>query len=59
VLRTSEAVEFARAVNPPRNLANHDRICCEAGLGIDSGTWPHACPTPAKSTWASPDGAEL
>ena len=33
-LKASEAIEFARAVKAPRNLAIHDRIYTEAGHGI-------------------------
>lgn len=33
-MRASEAIEFARAVKAPRNLAIHDRIYSGAGLGI-------------------------
>jgi L-ascorbate metabolism protein UlaG (beta-lactamase superfamily) len=33
-LKASEAIEFARAVRAPRNLAIHDRIYSEAGHGI-------------------------
>ena len=33
-LKASEAIEFARAVKAPRNLAIHDRIYSEAGHGI-------------------------
>ena len=33
-LKTSEAIDFARAVGAPRNLAIHDRIFSEAGLSI-------------------------
>jgi L-ascorbate metabolism protein UlaG (beta-lactamase superfamily) len=33
-MRVSEAIEFARAVKAPRNLAIHDRVYSEAGLGI-------------------------
>jgi L-ascorbate metabolism protein UlaG (beta-lactamase superfamily) len=33
-LKASEAVEFARAVRAPRNLAIHDRIYTEAAHGI-------------------------
>jgi len=33
-MRASEAIEFARAVKAPRNLAIHDRVYSEAGLGI-------------------------
>lgn len=33
-MKTSEAIDFARAVEAPRNLAIHDRIYSEAGLGV-------------------------
>lgn len=33
-LKASEAIEFARAVKAPRNLAIHDRIYSEAGHGF-------------------------
>lgn len=33
-LKASEAVDFARAVKAPRNLAIHDRIYTDAGHGI-------------------------
>lgn len=33
-LKVSEAIDFARAVRAPRNLAIHDRVYSEAGLGI-------------------------
>ncbi|GAB3195567.1 MBL fold metallo-hydrolase [Nocardioides hungaricus] len=33
-LKASEAIDFARAVRAPRNLAIHDRVYSEAGLGI-------------------------
>lgn len=33
-MRASEAVEFAREVKAPRNVAIHDRVYSEAGLGI-------------------------
>ena len=36
-MRASEAIEFARAVKAPRNLAIHDRVYSEAGLGIVDG----------------------
>jgi L-ascorbate metabolism protein UlaG (beta-lactamase superfamily) len=36
-MRVSEAVEFARQVRAPRNLAIHDRVYSEAGLGIVDG----------------------
>ena len=36
-LKASEAIDFARAVGAPRNLAIHDRVYSEAGLGIVDG----------------------
>ena len=36
-LKASEAVDFARAVGAPRNLAIHDRVYSEAGLKIIDG----------------------
>lgn len=36
-MRASEGVDFARAVKAPRNLAIHDRVYSEAGLGIVDG----------------------
>lgn len=36
-LKASEAVDFARVVGAPRNLAIHDRVYSEAGLGIVDG----------------------
>ena len=36
-LKVSEAIDFAREVGAPRNLAIHDRVYSEAGLGIVDG----------------------
>lgn len=36
-LKLSEAIDFARRVGAPRNLAIHDRVYSEAGLGIADG----------------------
>jgi L-ascorbate metabolism protein UlaG (beta-lactamase superfamily) len=36
-MRASEAIDFAREVRAPRNLAIHDRVYSEAGLGIVDG----------------------
>lgn len=33
-MKASEGIDFARAVKAPRNLAIHDRVYSEAGLGI-------------------------
>jgi L-ascorbate metabolism protein UlaG (beta-lactamase superfamily) len=36
-MKASEAVDFARLVGAPRNLAIHDRVYSEAGLGVIDG----------------------
>ena len=36
-LKVSEAIDFAREVGAPRNLAIHDRVYSEAGLSIIDG----------------------
>lgn len=36
-MRAAEAIEFAREVRAPHNLAIHDRVYSEAGLGIVDG----------------------
>jgi len=36
-MKASEGVDFARLVGAPRNLAIHDRVYSEAGLGIVDG----------------------
>lgn len=36
-LKVAEAIDFARAVGAPRNLAIHDRVYSDAGLGIVDG----------------------
>ena len=36
-LKAAEAVDFAREVGAPRNLAIHDRVYSETGLGIVDG----------------------
>ena len=50
--RRREAIDFARAVGAPRNLAIHDRIYSEAGLGIVDGHMDACCPRgQATSAW--------
>lgn len=36
-MKVSEGIDFAREVGAPRNLAIHDRVYSEAGLGIADG----------------------
>ena len=53
-MRASEAIEFARAVKAPRNLAIHDRVYSEAGLGIVDGHMNAFLPRRGWSTCGSP-----
>jgi L-ascorbate metabolism protein UlaG (beta-lactamase superfamily) len=57
-MRAAEAVEFARAVGAPRNLAIHDRVYSEAGLGIVDGHLNRLLPD-HQSYVRLPDGADL
>jgi L-ascorbate metabolism protein UlaG (beta-lactamase superfamily) len=58
-LKASEAIEFARAVKAPRNLAIHDRIYSEAGLGIVDGHMNAFLPDAGQEYVRLADGAEL
>jgi L-ascorbate metabolism protein UlaG (beta-lactamase superfamily) len=58
-LKASEAIEFARAVKAPRNLAIHDRIYSEAGLGIVDGHMNTFLPDAGQEYVRLPDGDEL
>ena len=50
-MKASDAVDFARLVGAPRNLAIHDRIYSEAGLGIVDGHLDRCYPTQSTSGW--------
>jgi L-ascorbate metabolism protein UlaG (beta-lactamase superfamily) len=58
-MRASEAIEFARAVKAPRNLAIHDRVYSEAGLGIVDGHMNAFLPKEGLEYTRIPDGADL
>ena len=58
-LKASEAIDFARAVKAPRNLAIHDRIYSEAGLGIVDGHMNAFLPDAGQEYVRLRDGAEL
>jgi L-ascorbate metabolism protein UlaG (beta-lactamase superfamily) len=58
-LKAAEAIDFARAVKAPRNLAIHDRIYSEAGLGIVDGHMNAFLPDAGQEYVRLPDGAEL
>ena len=58
-LKAAEAIDFARAVKAPRNLAIHDRIYSEAGLGIVDGHMNAFLPDAGQEYVRLADGAEL
>ena len=58
-MRASEAVEFARAVKAPRNVAIHDRVYSEAGLGIVDGHLNAFLPKEGLDYRRLADGEEL
>ena len=57
-IKVSEAVDFARLVGAPRNLAIHDRIYSEAGLNIVDGHLGRLLPE-SQSYVRLADGADL
>ncbi|HET7432730.1 MAG TPA: MBL fold metallo-hydrolase [Nocardioides sp.] len=57
-MKASEAVDFAREVSAPRNLAIHDRVYSEAGLGIIDGHMNALLPD-GQSYTRLPDGTDL
>jgi L-ascorbate metabolism protein UlaG (beta-lactamase superfamily) len=57
-MKVSEAVDFARLVGAPRNLAIHDRVYSEAGLGIVDGHLSRLLPD-TQAYARVPDGADL
>ena len=58
-LRSEMAVEFVRGVGAPTNLAIHDRIYSEAGLGIVDGHMNAFLPDAGQEYVRLADGAEL
>ncbi len=57
-MRAAEAVDFARSVGAPVNLAIHDRVYSEAGLGIVDGHMELLLPGELTYT-RIPDGTDL
>ncbi len=57
-LKVSEAVDFAREVRAPRNLAIHDRVYSEAGLSIIDGHFASLLAEDQDYT-RLPDGSDL
>ena len=58
-LKASEAIDFARAVKAPRNLAIHDRVYSEAGLGIIDAHMDRFLPAEGLEYVRRPDGQDL
>ena len=58
-MRASEGIDFARAVGAPRNLAIHDRVYSEAGLGIVDGHMARFLDPAGQSYSRLADGADL
>lgn len=57
-LRAADAVDFARAVGAPRNVAIHDRVYSEAGLRIVDGHFGLLLPETSSYTRLA-EGADL
>ena len=57
-MKAADAIDFARLVGASRNLAIHDRIYSEAGLGIVDGHLSRLLPD-TQSYVRLPDGADL
>lgn len=58
-MKASEGIEFARAVRAPRNVAIHDRVYSEAGLGIVDAHMNAFLPKDGLSYVRLADGADL
>lgn len=58
-MRASEAIDFARSVGAPRNLAIHDKVYSEAGLGIVDGHMERFLDPAGQEYVRIPDGADL
>jgi L-ascorbate metabolism protein UlaG (beta-lactamase superfamily) len=58
-LKASEAIDFAREVGAPVNLAVHDRVYSEAGLGILDGHMQRFLPANGQRYVRLAEGVEL
>lgn len=58
-LKASEGIDFAREVRAPRNLAIHDRVYSEAGLGIVDGHMNRFLPDEGLEYVRLADGKDL
>ena len=58
-MRASEAIDFARAVKAPRNLAIHDRVYSDIGLDLIGRHMDMFLPKEGLEYVRLPDGADL
>jgi L-ascorbate metabolism protein UlaG (beta-lactamase superfamily) len=58
-MKVSEGIDFARAVGAPRNLAIHDRVYSDVGLGIADGHFSRILAAAEQEYVRLPDGADL
>ena len=58
-LKVSEAIEFAREVGSPRNVAIHDRVYSEAGLAMVENHMNAFLPKGGQEYLRLPDGEDL
>lgn len=58
-LKVSEAIDFAREVGAPRNLAIHDRVYSAAGLGIGDALLSTFLSRAGQEYVRRPDGEDL
>ncbi|MCW2764086.1 MAG: beta-lactamase domain protein [Nocardioides sp.] len=58
-MRVSEAIEFAREVRAPRNVAIHDRVYSEVGLGMVDGHMNAFLPKAGQEYVRLADGQDL
>jgi L-ascorbate metabolism protein UlaG (beta-lactamase superfamily) len=58
-LKASEAIDFAREVKAPRNLAIHDRVYSENGLAIVDGHMNRFLPQAGQEFIRVPDATDL
>lgn len=58
-MKVSEGIDFARAVGAPRNLAIHDRVYSEVGLGIADSHFGRILGAAGLDYARLPDGSDL
>jgi L-ascorbate metabolism protein UlaG (beta-lactamase superfamily) len=58
-MKISEGIEFARSVGAPRNVAIHDRIYSDAGLGVADGHFDRFLGTDGLDYTRLADGTDL